>query len=168
MVNEKLFKSFQIALVGDRFVAIQKVSAEDLDWIEHFLENNFIEDVVLDPIPFEEKVLRKVIERNPDVFVIEHEPSSRGNETVDKLTLTGRGVTQSRLYEEHGDEPLRKVKVKLNDLVGITVSFFKDGKLTIMGEDEVDRLLAVLKIIVDRMIAPFVVTDSFQRRLAYE
>lgn len=165
VVSEKQFKSFQIAFVGDSFIALEKGSSEDLDWIKHYLEGNFVQEVVLDPIQFDEKVLRKVTDSNPDVFQIEHEPSSRGNETVDRLTLTGRGVTKSKLYEEHGDEPLRKVKVKLNQSVErITVSFYKDGKLTIHGSDP-DSVLAVLSLIVDKIISPFATRTTFQRRL---
>ncbi len=165
-VHEKLFKTFQIVFVGKSFIAIGNSSAEDRDWVQHFLENNFVKEVVLDPIQFDEKILRNVIESNPDVFQVEHEPSSRGNENVDRLTITGRGVIQSRLYEEHSDEPLRKVKVKLYESSeGVTVSFYKEGRLTILGESTPDRLLPVLNIIVEKVIAPFTMRSSYQRRL---
>jgi hypothetical protein len=163
----KPFNKFQIVFVGDSFIAVERVQSEDdLEWIRHFLEDNFIQDVVLEPIPFDERVLRKIAEANPDVFEIEHAPARKGMESVDKLRYTGRGVTQSKVYQDYGDEPLTKIKVRLNEVTeGVTLAFYKNGKLTIFRETDPDKLTKVLKIIVDRIVAPYVIQTSYQRRL---
>jgi hypothetical protein len=160
-------KKFHVVFIGDNFIAIENTHSEDdLEWIQRFLESNFVEEVVLESIPFDERVLRRIAENNPDVFEIEHTPTRKGMEAVDRLRYTGRGVTHSKIYQDYGEEPLAKIKVRLNEITeGVTVAFYKDGKVTVFREADTDKLNHVLKLIVDKIVAPYVAQTSFQRKL---
>jgi hypothetical protein len=164
----KRFRGFEVTFIGDGFLAVSKPERkDDFDWVKRFLEAHFVEQVVLDPIQLEDDVLRRILEENPDVFEIEQTPTRKGMETVDRVKVTGRQVTQSTIYKDYEDEPLRKVKVRLNKVTeGVRVAFYQEGKVTIFGESEPDGLTAVLKLIVDRIFAPYVRTRSFQTRLS--
>jgi hypothetical protein len=166
-IHVKPFKSFQIVFVEDGFLAIENTPDQtDLDWIRRFLENNFISQIVLEPIPFDERTLRKIAEGNPDVFEIELMPASPGMENVDRLKYTGRGVTRSKIHEDYGSEPIAKIKVQLDEVgQGVTVAFYKDGRLTIFRQSDPDRVTAVLKIVIDMIVAPYVKEVSYQTRL---
>jgi hypothetical protein len=122
---------------------------------------------VLEPIPFEDKVLRSVINTASDVFEIEHAPQRRGMETIDRLKYTGRGgVTHSTVHQEYGDEPIERIKVMLREVPSETrVTFNKKGTITIVQRSEPHEIIPVLKVVVNRIIIPYTRTLQLQRRL---
>jgi len=137
-----------------------------MEWVSRFLERHFVREIVINRISLNDAVLRNVIKANQDVFELEHAPAREGMRTVDRLKYTGRGVTESEIYEEYGEEPLEKIKVRMNNVTeGVTVAFYKHGKVTIYRESDPERLHAVLKLIIDKIVAPHLAQTSFQKRL---
>lgn len=124
-------------VAGNEFLAIQSGSAADLEWVSRFLENHFVSEVVVAPISFNDAVLRNVIQTNPEVFELEHAPARERMRTVDRLRFTDRGVAESEICEEYGEEPLEKIKVRMNDVTeGVTVAFYRRGRVTIYRETD--------------------------------
>jgi hypothetical protein len=163
----KTYRPVKIILLRSNFLAIEALRAEELDIVKRFLESNFTPEVVIEPIPFDDQTLMSVIDNSQDVFEIDHSPFGKGMETVDHLKYSGRGgITHSLVYEEHGDEPLERVKVKLKEIPQqIRVTFNKKGTVTVIQRSEPKELIPIIRVIVDRVILPYASKTSYQRRL---
>ncbi len=156
-----------IVFLGKSFLATGNATKEIQQRVKKFLENNFIPEIILEPIPLKEDMLRSVIQKNPDVFQVDHTPSRKGLETIDKISLVGRGVTHSQIWEDYGDQPLEKVKVRLTDIPEeAVVGFHMKGIITIYHTSlTAEQIVIVLRELVDRVVAPLMTEVSFQCRL---
>ena len=151
------------------FIALGNVTwREGLERSKAFLEKHFIVEIVLEPVPFKEDVLRSIINKNQDVYEIVHTPAKKGMERVDRLKYTGRGgVMHSRIHEEFGDESLERIKVNLSGLSNpVIVAFNKRGTITIQERNLTpQQLSSVLQLVVKHVITPYLSQSSFQQRL---
>lgn len=165
--SAKTYRPVKIILLRSNFLVIEALRAEELDIVKRFLESNFTPEVVIEPIPFDDQTLRSVIDNSQDVFEIDHSPFGKGMESVDHLKYSGRGgIIHSLVYEEHGDEPIERVKVKLKEIPQqVRIAFNKKGTVTVIQKLEPDELIPIIGIIVERVIAPYTSKMSYQRRL---
>lgn len=163
----KAYHPVKILFIAENFIAIEGISEDELSIVKRFLEDNFVPEIALEPIPFDDKVLRTVIDNARDVFEIEHAPQRKGMETIDRLKYAGRGgVTHSTIHEEYGDEPIARTKVDLREVAGETrVTFNQKGTVTIVQRSEAREIIPVLKVVVERIIKPYAVQATLQRRL---
>lgn len=164
--SERMFKKMQIVFVGGSMIAIENTSSGFMDWELRFVQDHFANEALMQPVYFDEIILRKLLEAYPEVFLVEQEPSSPGNEGLDSLRISGKYVTQSRIYEEFGVEPLRRVKIRLllTDKK-VTTSFYKGGRVSIFSQDKM-TMLSVLHVVSEKIVAQDQKAMSFQRRLS--
>jgi len=166
--EDKALGDVPVIFLNERFLAIGAVPEDVESKVRKFIQDNFVKEFELEQIEFNEPTLRKILRSSPDVFQIDHTPTRPGLETVDRITYVGRGVTDSRIHEDYGSEPLAKIKVRLGEIQSeARVGFDKRGIITIYqrGFTRAQQTI-ILRYIVEQIIAPYLSQAFFQRRLA--
>ena len=165
--EDKALGDVPVIFLNERFLAIGAVPEDVESKARKFVQDNFVKEFELEQIEFNEPTLRKILGSSPDVFQIDHTPTRLGLETVDRITYVGRGVTDSRIHEDYGSEPLAKIKVRLGEIQNeARIGFDKRGIITIYqrGFTRAQQTI-ILRYIVERIIAPYLSQALFQRRL---
>jgi hypothetical protein len=166
--DDKALGEVPVIFVNDQFLVTGAVVEEVESKVKKFVQDNFLPKYALEQIEFKELALRRILERSPDVFQIDHKPVRADLDTVDKITYIGRGVTDSTIHEDYGREPLIRIKVSLGELQNeARVGFDKHGVITIYQRSFThSQQTVILRSICEKIIAPDVSVPSFQRRFS--
>jgi hypothetical protein len=162
--STKACKDIPIVFLEGSFLLIGYCTKDIEQRVVSFIEKNFVKGFVLDKTRFDERALRSVIDKCPNVSQLDITP---GMERVDKISCIGREITESEFYEDYGSEPLSKVKVSLNEIPEeARVSFDKRGIITIYNTSfTFEQQISVLRYVVRKIIGPSLKMTPFQRKL---
>jgi len=153
-------------IITKQVIALGNCEKEIENRVLSFIEKNFVNGISLERIKFDEKVLREVINRAPELLQAELSPKRRGLEKVDKISFIGRGIEESDVWRDYGEEPLVHVKVCVPELPEEPrVGFRKNGLVTIYNRFSMDKILLTLKYLVENIISHFIVLRSYQSKL---
>jgi hypothetical protein len=152
-------------VIFDNVVAVGHGKKEFEEKVLEFIEVNITPGFALQHVEFDERLLRGVIEKYPDVLQLDLTPISG---RIDKISCIGRGITETDFWRDYGDQPLVHVKVRLSDLPEeANVGFRRNGILTIYNRNfSISQQIAALNAIIS-LILPCVRT-AFQTKLRWE
>lgn len=151
----KTFNEIPIVMADSGVLLIGASKREEEERALRFVEAHFIQRTFLERIKFEQKLLRKVADRYPELAQVDVIPGSDAG--VDKLSAYGRGVKESHFWQEHGGDELLKVKLPLSDLPEpMMVGFKENGVITLYGRNlEFAQQVEVLAFVAGKLIAPY-------------
>jgi len=156
-------------VVTKNFLAIEKRNKDILEEIMTFFEKNFVKGrYQLETLEFDEKLLRAVIDKMPEVTKTSISPKKKGSRVIDELSATGRGnIVGSNFWETYGEEPLIAVKFSLEGFMETPqIGFKKKGIITIYNRNLTrDQLTALVNYVAENIISIYVKSRGFQQRL---
>jgi len=153
-------------IITKQVIAIGNCEKEIENKVLNFIERNFVNGVSLERIKFDEKVLRELISKAPELLQAELSPKRRGLEKVDKISFIGRGIEESDVWRDYGEEPLVHIKVLIPELPEEPrVGFRKNGLVTIYNRFSMDMILLTLRYLIENIVSHFIVLKSFQSKL---
>lgn len=151
----KTINEIPIIIIESGVLAIGSSKREEEERALRFVEAHFIKKTLLEKIKFEQGILRKVADRYNQLAQVDVIPGS--DQGVDKLSAYGRGIKESRFWQQHSDDELLKVKVPLSDMPDPPrVGFKENGVITIYGRNlEFARQVEVLAFVAEKIISPY-------------
>lgn len=153
----KVIERVPVIFAGD-VLAIGKCKKEVEEKVVEFIERNLINDFKLERIEFDQNTLRTVVETASDVLQVNITPRKRGHGYPDQLKIIGRRVTETKVWEDYGDEPLERIKIIIPEFSEeVRVSFCKRGEITIYNKNlPVEIRLIAIKYIVENIVRPYI------------
>lgn len=150
-------------IMFDNIIAIGHSKKEFEEKVLKFIEANITPGFVLQPLEFDEGLLREVIE-NREVLQLDLTPVSG---RIDRISCIGRGVTETEFWKDYGDQPLVHVKVRLTELPEeANVGFRKRGIVTIYNRNfTAAQQIATLSAIIPLILQYYLVKATFQTKL---
>lgn len=153
-------------IITKQVIAVGNCEKEIESRVLSFIEKNFIKGVSLERVKFDEKGLREVINKAPEILQAGLSPKRKGLERIDKISFIGRRIEESDIWRDYGEEPLVHVKVRVPELPEEPrVGFRKSGVLTIYNRFSTDKILLTLRYLIENIISNFIVLKSFQYKL---
>lgn len=115
------------------FLAVGNCNKDTRREILNFIRRGISLDYSLETIEFEEKTLRKVVERAPNLLKAKFKPQQKW-ERPEEVSGRDRDLKQTELWQDYEGEPLSKIKVELSgEVKDITAGFSENGILVIYG-----------------------------------
>jgi hypothetical protein len=154
-VAVKTYRTVPVVFVDSGVALIGFSKKEEEERVVRFLEANFVRNTILRTIKFEQNLLRKVVDKYPEVAQVDVVPSTEKG--IDKLSAYGRDVTDSLFWSEHEGDELLKVKAPLSDLQEpAMVGFKENGVVTLYQRGlEFPQQIEVLSYVATNILAPY-------------
>ena len=164
-VPVKTFKAIPVVLVDSGVALVGSSKKEEEERVLRFIETNFVPNMILRTIKFEQNLLRKVADRYPDVAQVDVVPSTEKG--IDKLSAVGRDVTGSHFWGEYEGDELLKVKAPLSDLPEPAMVGFKENGVVTLYERrlEFSQQVEALSYVASKILAPYSRELSVQLKL---
>ena len=166
--NFNLIRRIPLIILRDDLIAIGNPRSNmERERIIKFIKDKFISGFVLKTMKFDQKILGKGL--NNEVIEIAFQPTSQGDNAIDKIKAKGRSnILDTDFIEEHKDKPMKEIKFHIKSInEDIGVKFFENGVVNLPNNIHKKLIILLLTHIADKIIAPNLRGKKFSKTLDF-
>jgi hypothetical protein len=157
---------YPISFLENGFIAVKKADTDTTDNLLSLLEKQFAPDVSLETVRFSGDALRTVINDASETIQAQITPKDRSQ--PERVSGTDRDLPATDFWDNYGDEPLRKIKVNVDNQQKETrVGFDKYGVVILYEQSlTLEEQVEALNDLANTLLPDLITPSHTQRKLS--